>query len=207
MDIDKHIDILRKITAFFMQNGIKSHNMGDISRVLGISKKTLYSVVSNKRDLVKKVVQLIVEEEKLSCIAIQQYGGNAIDKFYENNRWVSAKLQATQPVVIYDLQTYYPEAWAILVKHREDFVLGEIRKNLEEGISEGLFREMDVRIVSRVIAQSMYSIFEAKLFPSDEYSFSQVHSEIVRYHIRGIANEKGLKYINILMKKTEDELL
>jgi len=195
---------LQKVLEFFMQNGIKSHTMDDISKFLGISKKTLYSFVSSKNDLVNQVMTLTMEDDKQQCISIVENEGNAIDKIYAINKKVSEKLQKTQPVVIYDLKNYYPEAWQILNAYRSDFIFLEIKNSLEVGIKEGLFRDINVDIIARANISLIYSIFEDKLFPTNKYTFIEIHEEIVKYHIRGIANEKGLKYINQLLSKNKE---
>ena len=200
-------EYLQKILEFFMQNGIKSHTMDDISKYLGISKKTLYSFVSSKNDLVNQVMQLTMEDDKHQCEYIIAQEGNAIDKIYAINKRVSEKLQKTQPVVIYDLKNYYPEAWQIVQDYRADFIFQEIKNSLELGIKEGLFRDFNVEIIAVANVSLIYSMFEEKLFPTDKYSFSEIHKEIVKYHIRGIANEKGLKYINQLLNNNNEGVL
>ncbi|MDP4588692.1 MAG: TetR/AcrR family transcriptional regulator, partial [Flavobacteriales bacterium] len=54
----KELEIIQKATEIFMQYGIKSVNMDDIARHLGISKKTLYKYVSDKKELVRKGMDL-----------------------------------------------------------------------------------------------------------------------------------------------------
>ena len=51
----KEKEILLKSADLFTKYGIKSMTMDDISQQLGISKKTLYLYVDNKKDLVKKI--------------------------------------------------------------------------------------------------------------------------------------------------------
>ncbi|MEO0005935.1 MAG: hypothetical protein RJA20_131, partial [Bacteroidota bacterium] len=55
---------LRVAEGLFMRLGIKSVTMDDVARELGISKKTLYTFVDNKDDLVKQVVESYCEQKK-----------------------------------------------------------------------------------------------------------------------------------------------
>ena len=208
MGVDKKkTEILMKVAEFFMQNGIKSHTMDDVSKFLGISKKTLYLHVANKKDLVNKAMALLMDNDVRTCNDILQMDGNAIDKIYAINKQVSQQLQMTQPVVIYDLKNYYPEAWEIVQNHKSQFITLEIRNSLTEGIEEGLFRDINVEIIATANVNLIFSIFEDKVFPNHKYSFTQIHREIVKYHIRGIASEKGLKYINQLMDKDDMDMI
>lgn len=47
---------LKRVEELFFKLGIKSITMDDVARELGISKKTLYSFVESKDDLVSKVM-------------------------------------------------------------------------------------------------------------------------------------------------------
>jgi len=202
MEKDQRIKaLLMKVAGFFMQNGIKSHTMDDISKLLGISKKTLYTFVANKNDLVNQAITLVMEDDLAAFQSIIEEAGNAIDHIFALNRRVSEKLQQMQPVVIYDLKNYYPEAWAIVEEYKCDFLLSKIEESLRVGIEEGLFREdLNVKIIATVNLNLIYAIFEDKMFPSHDFSFLEIHEEISNYHIRAVANEKGLLYINKLIE-------
>ena len=63
-DEEKSCKIVGSALELFMRFGIKSLTMGDISKKLGISKKTLYTSVSDKKDLVNKRMALCLKEEE-----------------------------------------------------------------------------------------------------------------------------------------------
>ena len=46
--------LIQRATSVFMRLGVRAVNMADVSSELGISKKTLYKYVSDKRDLISK---------------------------------------------------------------------------------------------------------------------------------------------------------
>jgi AcrR family transcriptional regulator len=52
-------EILEKVSLLYRRYGIKSITMDDVAKELGISKKTLYQHVSDKTDLVRKVVEQV----------------------------------------------------------------------------------------------------------------------------------------------------
>jgi AcrR family transcriptional regulator len=49
--------IIEKVSELYMRYGIRSVTMDDVSRHLGISKKTLYSYVTDKQELVELTVK------------------------------------------------------------------------------------------------------------------------------------------------------
>jgi hypothetical protein len=121
---------------------------------------------------------------------------------------ISEKLQSIQPAVIFDMQKYYPEAWAIMEEHKCVFIHNQVKENLEEGIKEGLYRKnMNPELVTRIYVTLINSIFDTPIYPSSNHSFKEMHTEVVRYHLRGITNEKGADYMQQLFNKTNSDII
>jgi len=193
---NKTNELLEAVTQLFMKLGIKSLTMDDISSHLGISKKTLYQFVSDKKDLVKKCLEYAINEDQFVLKTLSQSKHNAIDEIYEINKMVSEKLQNIQPSVTYDIQKYYPKAWQVMEDHKKCFVYEMIVQNLEKGIKQNLYREnINSEIIANVYVTTINEIFDSDIFPSHKYNFETLHREIARYHIRGIASKKGIAYL------------
>ncbi len=179
--------------------------MDEIARQLSISKKTLYKYVKDKNDLVKRAMHLAIEAEQCILSELNVIEGSAIDKMLNINGMVSEKLQNLQPSVIFDLQKYYPEAWQIMEDHKCEFIFNQVKENITEGIKEGLYRKsLNPEITARIYVTLMDSIFDSQLFEANTHSFQTIHTEVARYHLRGIASEKGLKYIKTIFNKLID---
>jgi AcrR family transcriptional regulator len=198
----KEMELLIAVTELFMKYGIKSLTMDDISRHLGISKKTLYQHVSDKKDLVKKALEFAIENDQCMLGDIASNEENAIDELLAINVKMSEKLQSVQPAVMFDLQKYYPEAWRVMENHKKCFVYDMVVNNIKVGIDQGLYRDnVTAEIIAGVYITMIDKIFDSDMFPSNKYTFSKLHREIARYHIRGIASEKGKAY---LVKRLKD---
>ena len=64
--------IIRKAGMLFNKYGIKSITMDDLSHEMGISKKTLYEYVKDKKDLVSKIVAFELKEKEKAFGQIQK---------------------------------------------------------------------------------------------------------------------------------------
>ena len=207
-DKRKEIELIGSVAQLFMRLGIKSLTMDEIARQLGVSKKTLYKYASDKKELVTKAVRLAIDEEECVLSEMHKAEGSAIDKIFAINIMISEKLQSIQPDVIFDMQKYYPEAWAIMEEHKCVFIHNQIKENLEEGIKQGLYRKnMDPELVARIYVTLINSIFDSPIYPSSNHSFKEMHTEVVRYHLRGITNEKGAEYMQQLFNNTNSDIL
>lgn len=193
---EKAQKILAQVSLLFMQYGIKSLTMDDIARHLGISKKTLYQSFSDKSDLVLQGIQshMDLEGEALEKIHVESI--NAIDEMFLMSQHVSGHLQQMHPSILFDMQKYYPAAFEKFEEYKLKIVMSCLARNMEDGIAQGLYRKnLNIPIVAGLYVGRIDLLFDQKLFPASKYSPKDVYFEAIRYHIRGIASEKGMEYL------------
>lgn len=199
---EREDQIIDQSTKVFMRLGIRSVNMDDIAQHLRISKKTLYQFVKDKNELVKRVVQHTCDQHRTSINAICERGLNAIDEQFEISRFISSQVGQMHPSIHFDLQKYHAEAWDVLHRTEKDDIYRCLTDNMTKGIKEGLYRaDLNIPVVAKIYIARFDVSFDGELFPQAEYNFQDVIWELFRYHIRGIASEKGLKYLEKKVKK------
>ena len=196
-------EIIESTLLLFMKLGIKSVTMDDVARNLGISKKTLYKYVEDKNDLVRKSLGYSSEMENTEICQLCDIEQNAIDEIFEISNYVFAHIRSVHPSIIFDLQKYHPEAWKEFSVAKTEKINQCYMDNIAKGIKEGLYRDdVNAEIITKFYASRFEVMFDQELFPSDKFEPAETYLEIFRYHIRGIASEKGLKYLANKMKNT-----
>ena len=194
--------ILIKAENLFLRYGIKSVSMDDIARELGISKKTLYQAVENKKDLLMQVIQAHVAAELEEMNTIQDEATDAIDEMLRVTQYVLPTLRQMSPTVIYDLQKYYQEVWQLIEGYHNEHIFNMIKTNVERGISEGIYRDdFNADIVAKLYVGKTVLVIDEDLFPLKNYNKENLFKEYIKYHIRGIASAKGLKLLEKHFKK------
>ncbi len=193
---EKEKQILIQAGDLFAKYGIKSMTMDDISRQLGISKKTLYLYVDNKKDLVRKSIQLHIDEEQCCMDDLMDVQGNAIDELMAMTKMVGSQMKEMHPSVIFDLKKYHIEAYRSLTKHRDGFIYSHIKDNIESGMKSGLYRSnINSEILTHLYISMVNVIMDPESTTLSEHSNSDIYTEMIRYHIRGIASAKGREYL------------
>ncbi|HNA32233.1 MAG TPA: TetR/AcrR family transcriptional regulator [Flavobacteriales bacterium] len=187
----------------FWKLGIKSVTMDDVATRLGISKKTLYQYVTCKDDLVGRVLKHQEQSYQCDIEAVRSVEKqNAIDELYAITTKVAAHLKDMHPSVHFDLEKYHPEAFRTLVTKRRTAIFRNMSDNLERGIREGLYREdLNVPMIATIYLARFDLMFEGKLVPPATFNVEDLHWEIFRYHVRGIASRKGLDHLEKKMNK------
>jgi len=190
MKIDK--DILNQVERMFLKYGFKNVTMDDISSNLGISKKTLYNYVDTKSDLVKILLEEFCAKEKNEIDKIQSKAIDAIQEMMMIINHVILSIRKTPTRAIYDLKKYYRESWNLLDKFHHSFIYNTIRRNLESGIEQGLYRkDIDPDIISKFYVANAFILTEEEIFSPSEYNKETVYRQFINYHLNGIINNKG----------------
>lgn len=196
------IKLLDSIRDLFIKYGIKSLTMDDISRHLGISKKTLYLSFKNKKDLVKKVMEHKISTLECDMDSLEGEEANAIDELMSISKKMSKGLADAHPSIMYDIQKYYPQAWKILHCHKEEFAFNKMLTNLKRGIEEGLYRDnVNPEVIAKAFLVMTDAMMSNQLALPGKFNFQELHLELMRYHIRGIANSKGREYLKQQFKE------
>jgi TetR/AcrR family transcriptional regulator, cholesterol catabolism regulator len=198
---EKEIKLIETASTIFMRFGIKSVNMDDMARHLGISKKTLYLFVKDKEDLVAKAVTAFCNKEDCEIKAISKKGLNAIDENLEIMKWVLDVLQNIHPSVNYDIQKYHPSVHHDMMLNRQRAIFDCTYLNMKKGQREGLYRkDLNADVIAKMYISRIDVIFDQNLFPQSQFKLPEIYSEFFKYHIRGIASSKGLEYLTEKMK-------
>jgi AcrR family transcriptional regulator len=198
------LNILKKVRVLYRKYGIRSVTMDDVSHELGISKKTLYQYVKDKDELVHKVVALEIQDHHTKMVVNCTDNLNAIEQLIEIARCVALMLKDYSPATDYDLKKYYPDLYIRLREIRHDFMHKFISENLMKGKKEGIFRDdFNVVMITKLNVSIIDNMFDNENIPISEFLDPQFFYEYFMYHIRGVANAKGLSILESQQGKLE----
>ncbi|MGE0078647.1 MAG: TetR/AcrR family transcriptional regulator [Bacteroidales bacterium] len=193
--------IVEKVCALYTRYGIKSITMDDVASNLGISKKTLYKYVTDKDDLVGKVIDIQIEgiHSDLDCKDCKDL--NAIEELLIVSKLVNQKLKHINPGTLYDLKKYYAHHYERFANARREKMNTNIINNIKKGKKEGLYREeLNESIIAKLQLARIESIVDNAYFSIEEFTSAQFFQEIFVYHIRGMANQKGIDFLETKLK-------
>ena len=195
MEINKEI-LLSKVKALYLKYGIRSVTMDDIARQLGISKKTIYEYIKDKKDLVNQIVFSEFDKIKEQIQTITEQDKNAIEISVEISKLLMNLHNSYPTTVEYDLKKYYSAIFTKLMKVQRENMYESIIKNQKKGIEQGLFRkDLIPEIIANIQVQRMDLVMESNFKEMKKYSIKQILSEISNYHLHGICTQKGLEYL------------
>jgi AcrR family transcriptional regulator len=198
-------NLLIKVRELYIKYGIKSITMDDVARELGMSKKTLYQYVVDKDDLVGKFIDIEISLRKEEICKCFGKGYNAIEELFEISLFMNRLMKNQNFATEHDLKKYYPHHYNKAQLARREGVQSYIMLNLKKGINEGLYRDdMDKEVIARLYLWRVENIQLDNLFTVEEFTSVKLFMELLNYHIRGIATEKGIAELERKMKELEN---
>ncbi len=191
--------IVERVAKLYCEYGIKSVSMDDIAHTLTISKKTLYNYFKDKQELVWAVLEHLNEEKQIDFSIHENSDVNAIEELFYYYEIQVEMIKNHKPAFVYDLKKYYPEIYVHFQKVKHNRILESVKNNLIKGKKEGYYRnDLNEDIISRLTLMRIEGLLNSDIFSIEELVSTNLFSEIYRYHLYGIVNDKGRA---ILQKK------
>ena len=194
--------ILEKTRELFLTIGFKSVTMDHIANEMGISKKTIYKFFCNKNELVNVVTNGMFKSITQGIEQIKKDSSDPISELYDIKLFLINILKGERTSPLYQLQKYYPSTHKEITKNQFDYMVKTAKGSLKHGIKLGLYRkDINIDLISRLYFNGMTGIKDQDIFPANIYEPTFLMENYIEYHLRAIVTEKGLKKLNLFIKK------
>lgn len=198
--------ILKGALDMFMRYGIKSITMDDISRALGISKKTIYQYYSDKEALICSCVAENVKMHRELLDTIQSESKDALDEMIQLSEYIKTNVCNINPSLMYDLKKYHTKAWSIFEEFKNDYLDKCIVNTINRGVESGHYRQnINTKIIARMRVENVQTAFNPEVFPFSEFDIAKVQMELFEHFMYGICTLKGHKLLNKYKQIHEEE--
>lgn len=188
--------VLDKSRKVFMKYGVRSVTMDDISKELGISKKTLYTVIKDKNELIEKTSISISDGIFITIKELLKKNLDPISELLEIENVVCNTITSFDPSVIHQFQKYYPAIHKKLHDRQKSAIIDMIKDNMRRGVKDGLYRgNIDINFMAHLDYSTSFNLINPEFFPTNEFEIRKMKHDYLIYHLRGIASYKGLSFI------------
>ncbi|MDO8930109.1 MAG: TetR/AcrR family transcriptional regulator [Bacteroidota bacterium] len=188
-------EILKRTVELFYEFGIRNLNMDDISRSLGISKKTLYQYVKSKEDLIEKLFYYdeMKWDEELSKVNFEEL--NAIEILIQVSLKVFEEMGKLNSKLKFELKKYYEPVYNEFMVRKQNHIFSQMSKNIEKGIKEGLYRsDVNIDLVAGLYVRNLVDMHNKDYCIIENITFEEVFQVMFENHIRAISTPEGIAY-------------
>lgn len=193
--------ILQTTFQLFTSKGIHQFTMDELANRLGVSKKTLYRFFPSRQDLVEQVSLQVSDEYEAAMQKVDEQRLNSLKTLLGYIAAVVEFCKKTSPVYFSDLRKHYPFQWMELQMQMEKTLHTRVKRVLENGISEGVFRgNLHPELVMSIWQQHLQTDFEYAAQLVNDYSKDEVFRQAMYLFLYGIIAPAAIPTL-------EDELL
>lgn len=190
-----------KVYELFRKKGLKL-TMDDIASDLKLTKKTLYNNFNSKEELMRTVMQYVIEDIEFKINISLNQGKNAIEALYHSSGMMNKTLEEIGPLLLSDSSKLLPDLKVLDHTNRMSFYSRIIKENLERGVNEELYKtDLNKELITLFFTSAMAKIYSwngSYVFLRDPFLF---HSELVRYHLEAIVNDRGREILRTFIQK------
>lgn len=190
--------IIEVASTMFMTKGIKAVKMDDVSKELGISKRTLYEFFNNKETLLLHCMMSMKEKENLYLKNVIEKSPklSEIGKIVEYYRYQMQQTAKVSTLFVKDLKKYpVVVEWmnSIKIKNHD-----KVLSFFQGGIKNGYFRKnVNFDLIMEFSNIAMENAIRNGLM--DKYGVLQVFRNVTMLYIRGFCTLKGIEELEKIL--------
>jgi AcrR family transcriptional regulator len=195
------MDYRQKITEeaaiMFRTYGIRAVTMDMLAAQLGISKRTIYEVFSDKDELLKGVLKWMSKKQHEVMSKIFSESDNVIEAIFKMLDLMTDHFQKMSPAFSMDMKRLHRNVFENPEEMKDLPYLQNNSEILIRGIKEGLFRDdIDIEITNKCLLEVVRMSNDNSVFPPDDFLNKDVIRNFYINYLRGISTQKGLELIN-----------
>lgn len=190
-------EIIEVAQKTFTSNGIKNVRMDDLASSMGISKRTLYEIFTDKETLLIEIFWHIRKERDIHLSNVMEREGSVIAVMFALYERELTELSSLHYNFFADLQKY-PRLLELFKQIPTDYI-SNAYSYFTKGVEQGIFRDdINFEIVLRIMNMHKELMLYSDL--NSRFSLVEVYTEIAKLHMRGITTEYGSQLFDNFLK-------
>ncbi|MFM1650701.1 TetR/AcrR family transcriptional regulator [Brevibacillus sp. B_LB10_24] len=164
--------------------------MDDLSKRLGISKRTLYEHFSSKVEVLETIIDQTLQEadEKTRQIVLDERL-SLLEKITGVMTVLPNHYELYDLKILDQMKRYFPEQWAkIDAALKDDWDV--LRMLIEQGIEEGLIVGKSPALIMKLIVDATNSILDQRFYLNNHINLDEALSSIVEILLFGLVSRE-----------------
>lgn len=180
--------------------------MSDVANHLGISKRTLYEVFTDKEALLEESILARKNQVNKEIDQIVNDSDNVIDAMMRFYTYHLNEAHNVNKSILHDLKKYHPRLYEKMDDRQQTDRLNVILPLFQRGVGQDLIRkDVNFEISFWLIGCQFRMLMEDNQVPVDKFGIATIVSVIILNFIRGIATPKGNELIDEMMQEINND--
>ena len=181
--------ILKGSIEVFKEKGVK-FTMDDLSKNLGMSKRTLYEIVKNKESLLLDAIDDVFD--KINNDKIKIYNDkeiNDIERLKSLMAFLPESLDIFDYSRIYEVKRFYPKVYE-KIRVRLDKGWEQALELLNNCIDKGFIKPVNTLLIKHMIIGCINELLENDFLYKEHMSYKKTYKDVIDIIIKGIENNE-----------------
>ncbi len=185
--------IIEITTQLYLEKGVKSVTIADITKELSTSKRTIYNHFLDKIDLMQACIEQYLASIRSNNDEIINTCTSAIEAMGMIHQQILQRADYSNANFYKDILKYYPSVLKDSIVKNSEFAFRELLYLSKWGMKEGLFRkDLDPEVTMATVQTLLKLCNNSKIFPSAQFSKARLTEGVMVTYLRGLCTEKGL---------------
>lgn len=190
--------VIKRASEMIVELGVKSLRVDDVAHDLAMSKRTIYELFADKKELLYHSVKHLFNKEVeyiLKSVKTRTGGIPALFEIFD----MMAKAGNVRQRIMENLRKFYPELFERIMTENRDYGLAMLRERLNQLIEEGLVAKtvnVDLSVTMFYYTSMGLLRRQGQLVLPDGFTEADAFRYTIVNFFRGIATLKGVEQID-----------
>lgn len=190
--------VIKRASEMIAELGVKSLRVDDVAHDLAMSKRTIYELFADKKELLYHSVKHLFNKEAeyiLKSVKTRAGGIPALFEIFD----MMAKAGNVRQRIMENLRKFYPELFERIMTENRDYGLAMLRERLNQLIEEGLVAKtvnVDLSVTMFYYTSMGLLRRQGQLVLPDGFTEADAFRYTIVNFFRGIATLKGVEQID-----------
>ena len=195
--------VIKRAAEMIVELGVKSLRVDDLAHDLAMSKRTIYEIFADKRELLYYSIKHLFNGEAEQIMRKVNTRAGGIPALFEIFD-LMAKSGTVRQRIMENLRKFYPELFEQIMVENRDYGLAMLRERLNELIKEGLVSEkvnVDLSVTMFYYTSMGLMRRQGQLVLPEGVTEADAFRYTIINFFRGIATLKGVEQIDDYLAK------
>ncbi|MFN0158723.1 MAG: TetR/AcrR family transcriptional regulator [Bacteroidota bacterium] len=194
--------ILAHAQERFRHEGFAKISIDDLASSLGMSKKTIYKIFSNKEDIIEQIMNRRMGEIATSIDRIVAGSENFSGKLRGLMTFFGSIVGQVGFPMVQDVQRLLPHLWKKVEEFRAKRIIETFGNLVDQGMREGFIRpDLNKRLFLLAYLNSVQQIMQPAVLAHESFSAREAIQEIIEIFFRGTMTDAGRKQFEQLQQQ------
>lgn len=193
--------IVKKAGELFNLYGLKSVTMDDISRELGISKKTLYVHFDSKKTLIELLLEQSKEQFEIRCKRLQNQEVDSLKKLYNIFNELIEFSNEISTNSYWSFKKYYSDLNIKFNNYLEKLIdEASTKAIIEAQWDQHIISTINAKVFNQILRNSILNLPIDNVIHEIEIDRKKLQKDILYFTIRSVTTISGLTQLDRIIK-------